>query len=251
MDTKTGKANLEITPDRDAVSSRVLDVFLKKAQESIEKRGFFTVAISGGKTHCQFFELLGQSPQAKKIDWSKVHFFWVDETIPSDKCKGKNYTLAAETFLKSLNIPQENIHRIHTEHADCQQAAKMYEQEIRDIFKIEDSKTPEFDLVMLGMDTKGCCGSLFTDSYAAYDQEDIACVVYDLHEMNNRITLTRAVLCAARSLIVTVSGEHKAKVLSEVLNSEPDEVRFPIHILWPVLDKVHWLIDAQAAKHII
>jgi len=33
-----------------------------------------------------------------------------------------------------------------------------------------------------------------------------------------------------------------------VLVSEPDEVRFPIHILWPVLDKVIWLVDSPAAK---
>ena len=37
-------------------------------------------------------------------------------------------------------------------------------------------------------------------------------------------------------------------VLVKVLTSEPDEVRFPIHTLWPVLDKITWLVDSQAAK---
>jgi hypothetical protein len=38
--------------------------------------------------------------------------------------------------------------------------------------------------------------------------------------------------------------------LKKVLTSEPDEVRYPIHILWPVLDKVTWLVDSEAAKAI-
>jgi len=45
-----------------------------------------------------------------------------------------------------------------------------------------------------------------------------------------------------------VSGEEKAAILKEVLTSEPDEVRYPIHVLWPVIDKVTWLIDREAAK---
>jgi 6-phosphogluconolactonase/glucosamine-6-phosphate isomerase/deaminase len=47
---------------------------------------------------------------------------------------------------------------------------------------------------------------------------------------------------------VLVSGEEKAGILKEVLTSEPDEVRYPIHSLWPVLDRVTWLADMQAAK---
>jgi len=47
---------------------------------------------------------------------------------------------------------------------------------------------------------------------------------------------------------VLVSGEEKAGILREVLTSEPDEVRYPIHALWPILDKITWLTDAKAAK---
>jgi len=60
--------------------------------------------------------------------------------------------------------------------------------------------------------------------------------------------LTHPVLSAASHLAVLVSGEEKANILKEVLTSQPDEVRYPIHILWPILNKVTWLIDSQAAK---
>jgi 6-phosphogluconolactonase len=101
---------------------------------------------------------------------------------------------------------------------------------------------------MLGMGVEGHTGSLFPNSYACFDTEDLACVVYVLDEDLNRITLTHPVLCAASHLAVLVSGQEKAAILKEVLTSEPDEVRYPIHALWPVIDKVTWLIDKQAAK---
>jgi 6-phosphogluconolactonase/glucosamine-6-phosphate isomerase/deaminase len=51
-------------------------------------------------------------------------------------------------------------------------------------------------------------------------------------------------------LAVLVSGEEKAGILKEVLTSEPDEVRYPIHALWPILNKVTWLVDSKAAKYL-
>ena len=98
------------------------------------------------------------------------------------------------------------------------------------------------------MGEDGHVGSLFPNSYAHFDTTDLACVVYVMDDKFNRITLTYPVLRAASKLIVLVSGEEKAGILKQVLTSEPDEVRFPIHLLWPVLDKVTWLVDKQAAK---
>jgi len=69
-----------------------------------------------------------------------------------------------------------------------------------------------------------------------------------MDERLNRITLTHPVLCAASHLAVLVSGKEKAGILKEVLESSPDEVRFPIHALWPILDKVTWLVDSAAAQ---
>ncbi|GAH29845.1 unnamed protein product, partial [marine sediment metagenome] len=42
-----------------------------------------------------------------------------------------NYKLAADTFLPKVAIPQENIHRIPTEHSDFLTSVHCYEQTIR------------------------------------------------------------------------------------------------------------------------
>ena len=66
----------------------------------------------------------------------------------------------------------------------------------------------------------------------------------------SRITLTHPVLRAARRLAVLVSGREKVEILRAVLNGEPDEVRYPIHILWPALEKITWFVDRDAAQAI-
>jgi 6-phosphogluconolactonase len=242
------KPNVEVASDPENLALRSVEVFIADAQKAIKAKNTFYVAISGGNTPKRFFELLGEVPEAKALPWDRIHLFWVDERYVPPDSQWSNYKLAADTFLAKVTIPQENIHRIPTEYSDFKIAACCYEETVREVFGLEENQVPEFDLIVLGMGAEGHTGSLFPDSYAPFDKENLACVVYVLDEKLNRITLTHPVLCAASHLAVLVAGEEKAAILKEVLASEPDEVRYPIHVLWPILDKVTWLVDKEAAK---
>jgi 6-phosphogluconolactonase len=242
------KPNIEIVSDPETLARRTLEFFTTGAQDAIKAKDAFYVAISGGHTPRRFFELLGTAPPAKSLPWDKIQLFWVDERYVQPDSPWSNYKLAADTFLDKVDIPQENVHRIPTEYDDFTVAAHCYEQTIREVFGLRENQLPEFDLIVLGMGAEGHTGSLFPNSFAPFDRENLACVVYVLDEKLNRITLTHPVLCAASRLAVLVSGQEKAHILKEVLTSEPDEVRYPIHTLWPILDKVTWLVDSEAAK---
>ena len=240
--------NVEVVGDAEVLACRSAEIFVAEATKAIGARGIFYVAVSGGHTPEHFFELLGETPQANSLPWDKIHLFWVDERYVEPDSEWSNYKLAADTFLNKVDIPQENIHRIPTEYNDFKAAASCYEQTIRDVFELDENQIPEFDLVILGMGSDGHTGSLFRNSYALFDTEDLACVVYVMDGDLNRITLTHPVLRAASHLIVLVSGREKADILKEVLSSGPDVVQYPIHALWPILDKVTWLVDKEAAE---
>ncbi len=242
------KPNLEVISDPESLAQRFVELFVRDAEQAISQRDVFTVAISGGHTPRRSFELLGESPQARALPWAKVQLFWVDERYVPPDSDQSNYKLAADTFLRRVDIPSENVHRIPTEHADVQQTARNYEETIRRVFGLDQQQKPSFDLVVLGMGVEGHTGSLFPNSYAPFDTEDLACVVYIVESDVTRITLTHPVLCAARHLAILVCGQEKAQILKEVLTSEPDEVRYPVHTLWPVLDRITWLVDRQAAQ---
>ena len=185
------------------------------------------------------------------MPWEKVQLFWVDEHCcgPSEGMR-KNFKLAADTFLPKINIPVENIHNIFEgcHGGDCRDIAHQYENDIRNTFNLEPGQIPEFDLIVLGMGADGHTGSLFPNSYAPLEKTELVTTVYFTDNKSNRITFTHPVLCAASRLIILVSGQDKAQTLREVLKGEPDEIRYPIHLLWPVLDKVTWLVDRNAAE---
>jgi 6-phosphogluconolactonase len=248
--TANYKPNLEIAVDPERLACRSVEVFVADAQKAIKAKGVFHVAVSGGHTPKRFFELLAELPEAASLPWDKIQLFWVDERYVPPNSPRSNYKLAADTFLGRVAIPDANVHRIPTEYADIKIAAHRYEDTIREVFRLGQNDIPVFDLIVLGMGVEGHTGSLFPDSYAAFDTEDLACVVYVLDEKLNRITLTHPVLCTASHVVVLVSGAEKADTLKEVLTREPDEVRYPIHVLWPILDKVTWLVDSDAAKAI-
>lgn len=248
--TANYKPILEVAADAEDLAYRTIDTFVADAHRAITAKDSFYLAISGGHTPKRFFELLPKVPKAKSLPWHKIQLFWVDERYVAPDSPSSNYRLAAETFLSKVAIPDRNIHRIPTGYDDIREAARCYEDTIREVFGLKENQVPEFDLIVLGMGSEGHTGSLFPDSYVPFDMENLASAVYFLDDKHNRITLTHPVLCAARHLVVLVSGKEKAGILKEVLTSEPDDVRYPIHVLWPILDKVTWLVDRDAAKAI-
>ena len=242
------QADLEVARDTQRFAERGVELFIADAQKAIKARGKFYIAISGGCTLWSFLKLIAKSPEIKSLPWSRIHLFWVDEQLGCSGSEGTNYKLVTETFLSAVSIPQRNVHRIPTELCDLQAAAESYERSIREVFGLKQGSVPGFDLIILGMGNDGSIASFYCDCYATFERERLTCVVYDLGERFSRITLSPAVLCAANHLIVLVSGKDKADVLREVMTTEPDEVRYPIHILWPVLNKVTWLVDKEAAR---
>lgn len=227
-----------------------LSSFADGSRVAIAEKGQFNVAISGGHTPERFFELLGDTDEGRCIQWAKVHVFWVDERCVSPDADASNYGLAAHAFLDKVGIPVANVHRMAAEVADYGRAAKEYESTICRVFKLGAGELPAFDLIILGMGDDGHIGSLFPNSAALFDTQDLVSAVYLMSGDYNRITLTHPVLCAAKHLLILISGSEKAEILKEVLRGEPDEVKYPVHTLWPILDKVTWLVDEDAAKYI-
>ncbi len=242
------RAKIEIVSDCEELAVRSVRLFVSEMKKAVQSRNSFNVALSGGRTPRRFFELLGELPESQSLEWNKIHLFWVDERyVPSDS-QWSNYKLVVDTFLNKVSIPQKNVHRIPTEGSDFKLSAQEYENSIREVFGLKKGQVPEFDMIFLGMGIEGHTGSLFPNSYATFDTEDLACVVYVLDEKLNRITLTYPVLRAAAHVVVQISGGEKADILKKVMTGEIDEVKYPIHVLWPVLDKVTWLVDKEAAQ---
>ncbi|MEN6385438.1 MAG: 6-phosphogluconolactonase, partial [Phycisphaerales bacterium] len=181
---------------------------------------------------------------------NKIQIFWVDERFVPPDSNESNFKLAADTFLKNVPVPPQNIHRMKGEADDYSKAVQDYDETIRNVFKIERGKLPLFDLMILGMGADGHIGSLLPNSYALFDSDDLVAEVYQMNGGLNRMTLTHPVICNSKQLLILVSGKEKSEIVREVFTEEPDEVQYPVHTLWSILEKVVWLIDEDAAAGI-
>ncbi|MFA6426291.1 MAG: 6-phosphogluconolactonase [Phycisphaerae bacterium] len=242
------KINVVDVKDPHELAARAMDIFADLAKQAVGEKNVFHVAISGGKTPRRFYELLGTTADSANLPWDKTELFWVDERCVDPQSQESNYRLANETFLKKIPISPKNVHRIMGETNNYNQAVEDYDRALRKIFNLSPGQFPQFDLMVLGMGPDGHIGSLLPNSYALFDTVDLVTVVYQLEGGLNRITLTHPVICAAKQLLVMVSGTEKASIVRDVLLGKPDEVKYPVHTLWPILDKVVWVIDSDAAK---
>lgn len=244
-ETERQDANIIKTADEDQLAHKAFEIFKEDAKRSIESKGTFRVAVSGGHTPEKFFHLLSND---KDDMWQHVHIFWVDERYVPPTDENSNYHLAEITFLNQVPMPKENIHRIPTEAKDYHLAAAQYEATIMKVFSLKPGQVPKFDLMILGMGSDGHVGSLLPNTTSLFETEHLTSVVYVMDDKLNRITLTSPVMRAADHLMVLLTGSAKAEIAKAVFSSEPDELKYPIHTLWPILDKITWLLDNEAGK---
>lgn len=233
--------------DAQKLSVEAAGLFAVYAEEAIEARGLFCVAVSR-HTPNSFFEFLGGDPKAKLLPWDKIHLFRADEACARQVGAGSNCPATTDDAVLKTGIPTENVHRICSKCSNCEYSASIYEKTIRHFVKPGNDSVPSFDLIMLRMGTEGHIASLFSDSYAFFDTKELVSVMYFMDDRQTRITLTHPVLLAASHIAVLVSGEEKGVVLRKILTRGHTEVEYPICAIWPILDKVTWVIDRNAVN---
>ena len=244
METRSMQKPRIMTSENPGVlADLTLKYFVEYAQRAITHQGIFRVAISGGSTPIRFYEKL---PNVK-LDWDKIHIFWVDERCVPPDSEASNFGLATHAFLLDVPIPKENIHRVTGEADNYAEAVTEYEQVIRSVFSLSEGQLPVFDLIILGMGEDGHIGSILPNTYALFDTDDLVSAVYRMDGDYNRITLTIPVMKESKRILILVSGKNKAHIVKDVFQTEPDPVKYPVHSLWPVMHKIRWLIDRSAA----
>lgn len=235
--------------DAAAMAERAAAEFVAAAQEAAAQRGMFYVAISGGKTPRLFFEQLAQPDISTRIPWDKTMLFWVDERCVPPDSPDSNYRLAYEAFLSIVPIPSSQVFRVHGEYDDCALAADAYESQLQAVFDLQEGQFPVFDLIVLGLGQDGHIASLLPGDPSVSIMDRLTWPVY--HDTRlNRVTLTPPVLQNARRLMVLVAGQDKAATVQTLFASPPEAPRFPAYVLWPVLNRVLWLLDTAATERI-
>jgi 6-phosphogluconolactonase len=219
--------------------------FIEIANKSIEERGRFLAALSGGSTPMRLYELLGNQFQ-DEVDWSFIHFFWGDERcVPVDD-PGNSYGQTKKVLFDKINIPNANIHRVLSE-LEPDSASREYARTLK-VFSEPPLDWPRFDLALLGMGEDGHTASLFPNSPVEMDSPTLAVTANYQGRPANRVTLTPKVLNSSRNVMLLVTGKAKAVTLSRVLSGIHIPEELPAQRIAPEDGSLIWLVDEEAGS---
>lgn len=210
---------------------------------TITLRGTARFAISGGSSPKLMFHSLAQ----KKLDWTHVQLYWVDERIVPPDHPDSNYKMAMENLILPAGIPIDNLNRIAGERYP-EEAAAHYNSELHVAFHLKENEIPEFDVIHRGMGPDSHTASLFPGDSAAEDEYEIATNVYVEKFNSHRVTLMPAVLKKARHTVILAPGADKAEALAAVLEGPTNILEHPCQIAAKPPYPTQWFVDKAAAR---
>ncbi len=235
------RRDLIVTKDKEQAIAFSAEQWIHSAMRSIQQRGRFAVALSGGSTPKEIYHFLASHYQSA-IDWGKVWLFWSDERAVPPNHPESNYKMAMQSF-QSLPIPPSQILRMKAEQNIEQQAAD-YED------FIQRTLGPHLlDLVMLGIGEDGHTASLFPRTTALQEQTKL--VVANFLPDTNQWRMTFTYPCIHRSAHATIYaiGAKKQAIVPLALQAAYTSP-FPISSIGSTERKALWILD-RAAAHLL
>jgi 6-phosphogluconolactonase len=242
------RGEVRIVPEGAPLFQAAAAEFVSAATASIETKGSFSVALSGGSTPRGMFALLAGDEFRGRVRWDRVFFFWGDERhVPPDH-PDSNFRMAREALLSHLSLREDQVFRIHGENPDAAAAAYDYEKTMRQFFGLADCQLPGFDLVLLGMGPDGHTASLFPGTKALLEHTRVVVSNWVGKFNTYRITMTAPAINAAAYVLFLIGGEDKAPALKAVLEGPIEPSQLPAQLIQPRDGHLVWLCDRAAAQ---
>lgn len=197
---KLAQPNLVPFESVDALATAAAETFVARANEAIESRGRFTVALSGGSTPLRMYAKLLDA----EMDWGKVDVFWSDERCVPPSHPESNQGAADRALLEHV-LPAREFGMFSQGSPDV--CAVEYERVLRSVV----SDPPVLDLVLLGMGADGHVASLFPGIPELHEEKRSVVATQSPAGIAERVSFTFPMILAARSVLLLVAGADKAK----------------------------------------
>ena len=271
-----GEPEVVILADPAAVAGAAAERVVAALRVALDARGAAHLALSGGSAAAPLYERLVLPDRRAAVDWSRVHLWWGDERLVPRDHPASNAGLAEAILLEAaarsgeahdgtagtdveaglragLDVPVANVHPWPVElaigrGAGADAVAQAYGAELRTMLPRDARGRPVFDLVLLGVGPDAHVLSVFPGSPALADDAPITLAVPAPSHVEPhlpRLTLSTAVLGAARAILVMATGTAKREVLREVLAGPLDLQRLPAQAARR--SGAAWLLDRAAA----
>ena len=188
-----------------------ISIFLFEQLKQIEIKsvGKINIALSGGNTPLPILEVL----KKQKLDWQRYNFFMVDERcVPIDDSSSNFGNIAKVLF---NHISSSNFSMVQKGFS-YNESMTNYKRHLIENVPFNENGIPKFDLILLGMGDDGHTASLFPETEALLEENEIV-IINKIPQLNTeRITITYPVILNANEIIVIVKGNSKEKIIDEL-----------------------------------
>jgi 6-phosphogluconolactonase len=206
---------LTTCPDDETVAQRAAVHITRVLEEARSARGVAHLALSGGTTPGRTYELLGEEPAA--LD--SVGLWFADERCVPPGDEESNYLLARRALIDPASFDPTRVHRMRGELGPEEGAAAYAAELCGPGGPQRPEGVPVIDLIVLGIGPDGHVASLFPGAPTLSAGEETICqgISDSPKPPPERITLSMAVLRAARGCLLLATGASKADAVDAML----------------------------------
>ena len=234
------KMEIKTYKDKQAVAN----AFAAYLMELINVDHTVYISLSGGSTPKVVFDVLAEEYK-EKIKWSNVHFYWGDERCVGPEDEQSNYKMTVDHLFSKIDLPKENIHRIHGEHNPNEEAIRYAGEMYEHI--ITKNKVPIFDLIILGMGDDGHTASIFPHEIGLWESKNTTVVATHPESGQKRVSITGRVINAARNVAFLVTGPSKREKITEIWGNQKGFMKYPASLVEPSSGNLVWFVDEAAS----
>lgn len=214
------------------------------AVRAVRRFGKFHLALSGGSSPVALFQQLATGHYS--FPWAHTHLWLVDERCVPLWDPESNFQGLQTHLLQHVRVPHYNVHPmpVHWRQRLCaeeDQGAQAYAEEISALVT-----NGSFDLVLLGMGTDGHTASLFPQSPAGLDGEQLVVLTTSPSSPHRRMSLSLPLINRARKVAVLVMGRMKREIAMLVSRVGHDPKKWPISGVLPDSGQLVWYMDYDA-----
>jgi 6-phosphogluconolactonase len=207
--------------DAEAVAQRAAREIAEHLRRAREERGVAHLTLSGGTTPERTHELLADAVE----DWQGIEVWFADERCVGPEDPESNFLMVRKTLLEHISVAPPQVHRMEGE-LGPEQGAERYVEALREHVAPGDERLPVLDMVVLGIGPDGHVASLFPGAPTLDASEEAVCLgVHDSPKPPpERITLSLAVLRAARRCLLPATGAGKRDAIQGALGEATPHV---------------------------
>ncbi|MBU0906595.1 MAG: glucosamine-6-phosphate deaminase [Nanoarchaeota archaeon] len=240
------KPKIIIFEDTKEIAEYVVDILEKE----LKKKPASVFCVPTGKTVIPVYEEITKTYKEKKLDFSKVKIFDLDEYIglkPEHKKSFRHFL--DKNLYKKVNIKENNINFLNGAAINIDNECKQYEEKIK--------KAGGVDITLLGIGVNGHIA--FNEPGSPFDSRTREIILtYQTRASNfgrlyslmispkKALTMGIGTILKSRKIILIAIGRHKAKAVKAMLESEPN-TNCPASALQKH-DDVTVLLDKKAAS---